>query len=164
MFLLVFFSFFVSVSTYLSVSVVVSSTSSIFLFLCQYTIHFGIIYCVFIFVSVIVHIFVFCFLPFNFLFTYNCIYYSFFCQCLCPVFLQTQSHRRAKGAVYWRASWTFELLYNRCGTWHFLVIKLQADLFIFDFFRLEITSRRFFKILPCNKNVPKFIKVEDVLT
>ena len=48
-------------------------------------------------------------------------FFSFFCQCLCPVFLQTQSHKRAKGSVYWRASWTFELLYNRCVTWHFLV-------------------------------------------
>ena len=35
----------------------------------------------------------------------------FFCQYLCPVFLQLQSHG-GKGSVYRRASWTFELLYN----------------------------------------------------
>ena len=45
----------------------------------------------------------------------------FFFANICAQSFYSTSSMKGKGSVYSRASWTFELLYNRCGTWHFIV-------------------------------------------
>ena len=43
----------------------------------------------------------------------------FFFANICAQSFYSTSSMKGKGSVYSRASWTFELLYNQCGTWRF---------------------------------------------